>query len=725
MRKIMNIVIGGIQQKIFNVFLLTMLLVMGAYTVTLIVASTNLNQLVGDTGEKQKESIRVISESAMSTVVTRCMEENTALRAGAANEVFQGLRNNVQLLGDYARVLFSNRESEPRQKVELPDAGRDGEVSVQLITEAGVDAQQEDIADTVGLIGNMSDMLCALLRSMDVNSCFVATPDGVLVIADDRSGSKFNDKGELLSLPVRERPWYTGAVSAGEMYFTDVERDAFTDKVGIVCALPVYADGQLVCIVGADLFLDFMEETVNGSEEEGSFLCVMNEKGHIIFSPESEGIFEAKISEQAEDLRKSEETELADFAQDVSKGETKMRLVTVGGKEYYMSGAVMDTVGWSVLAVVDRLATEETARLMEQQFEQTMDEASQTFYSGLNHAKTGILLLLVVIFVLCSAGSLLLAKRIVKPLGLMTKRVASLGGNHLQFMMEDDLRTGDEIEVLAEAFAKLSKKTLQYVDEVTKATAERERVGAELSVATTIQNSMLPNLFPDFTDVPEYDMFASMSPAREVGGDFYDFFMVDPDHLAVLIADVSDKGVGAALFMAISKSMIKMRAQMGGSPAEVISYVDKRISETNDAGMFVTLWLGYIDLNTGHTVACNAGHDYPAIACNNGDFVVEKSKHGSPIAFLPGMPFPEIEFDLKPGDRIVLYTDGVPEAKNPEGERFGVERMVEVLNANRQENNKTTLEKLREAVNTFAGEEPQFDDMTMLGITYYGRAHKA
>ena len=211
-----------------------------------------------------------------------------------------------------------------------------------------------------------------------------------------------------------------------------------------------------------------------------------------------------------------------------------------------------------------------------------------------------------------------------------------------------------------------------------------------------------------------------MTPAREVGGDFYDFFMVDPDHLAILIADVSDKGVGAALFMAISKSMIKMRAQMGGSPSEVIAYVDQKISETNDAGMFVTLWLAYIDLNTGHTVACNAGHDYPAIM-KDGTFTIEKTTHGSPVAFLPGMPFPELEFDLSPGDRIFLYTDGVPEAVDQNRERFGTERMLEVLNTHGGDTNEELLAAVCAAVAEFAGEEPQFDDMTMLGFTFHGR----
>jgi serine phosphatase RsbU (regulator of sigma subunit) len=212
-----------------------------------------------------------------------------------------------------------------------------------------------------------------------------------------------------------------------------------------------------------------------------------------------------------------------------------------------------------------------------------------------------------------------------------------------------------------------------------------------------------------------------MSPAREVGGDFYDFFMVDDDHLAILIADVSDKGVGSAFFMAISKTLVKTYAKMVMNPTDVIAKVDRQISEKNEAGLFVTLWMAVIDLNTGHVNACNAGHDYPAIMKNGEDFVVEKTPHGPPVAFIPGMEFLGMEFDMKPGDRIFLYTDGLNEAKRSDDERFGTDRMLEVLNAHKDVDNETMIHLMREAVDEFAGDEPQFDDMTMLGFTFKGR----
>ena len=298
------------------------------------------------------------------------------------------------------------------------------------------------------------------------------------------------------------------------------------------------------------------------------------------------------------------------------------------------------------------------------------------------------------------------------------KKEGSDNKNHFEDLKID---TGDEIEILYYMMTDMEKDLNDYEKNLQSITAERERIGAEIEIATAIQQSMLENVAPNFVGKKEYDLYAAMSPAREVGGDFYDFFMVDDDHLAILIADVSDKGVGSAFFMAISKTLVKTYAKMVMNPTDVIAKVDRQISEKNDAGLFVTLWMAVIDLNTGHVNACNAGHDYPAIMKNGEDFVVEKTPHGPPVAFIPGMEFLGMEFDMKPGDRIFLYTDGLNEAKRSDDERFGTDRMLEVLNAHKDVDNETMIHLMREAVDEFAGDEPQFDDMTMLGFTFKGR----
>ena len=330
--------------------------------------------------------------------------------------------------------------------------------------------------------------------------------------------------------------------------------------------------------------------------------------------------------------------------------------------------------------------------------------------------------LILVIIVAQRLITKILTRDVINPIKQLTDNAKNFGDEENGFSKEDivslDIKSGDEIEDMYHMIHFMQESIIDYMNNLESVTAERERIGAEVEIATEIQQSMLEDVKPDFVGKKEYDMYASMRPAREVGGDFFDFFMLDDDHIAILIADVSDKGVGSAFFMAIAKTLIKSYAKAGGTPAEIIAKVDKQISEKNDAGLFVTVWFAIIDLTNGHVTACNAGHDYPAISRTGEDFVIEKTPHGPPVAFIPGMDFEGIEFDLKPGDRIFLYTDGLNEAKRSDGERFGTERMLEVLNAHKDVDNEEMIHLMKDTVDAFAGKEPQFDDMTMLGFTF-------
>lgn len=242
----------------------------------------------------------------------------------------------------------------------------------------------------------------------------------------------------------------------------------------------------------------------------------------------------------------------------------------------------------------------------------------------------------------------------------------------------------------------------------------------ELNMATDIQASMLPSTFPAFPERSEFDLHASMDPAKEVGGDFYDMFMIDEDHLAMVIADVSGKGVPAALFMMSSKIMINDHALMGGSPAEILGRVNKQVFATNDANMFVTVWLGILEISTGKLTSASAGHEYPMIN-TNGKYELLKDKHGLAVGAMGMSKYKNTEITLKKGDSIFVYTDGVAEANNASGELFGTNRTLEALNAIPEGvPQKDVLAGVRAAVDAFVKEAPQFDDLTMLGLKYYG-----
>ena len=307
---------------------------------------------------------------------------------------------------------------------------------------------------------------------------------------------------------------------------------------------------------------------------------------------------------------------------------------------------------------------------------------------------------------------------LIRPLGTLHHAAIGLVESRMENLSDFkvDLHTGDELEDLSDSFRYMVSELNEYIRDLSRVTAEKERIGAELDVARHIQASMLPCIFPAFPERHEFDIYASMTPAKEVGGDFYDFFLVDDDHLAIVMADVSGKGVPAALFMMISKTLLKSAAQSGLSPKAVLEKVNNQLCENNDAEMFVTVWLGILEISTGKMKCANAGHEYPAIMRRGGGFQLFKDKHGLVLAGMEGARYREYELELNEGDRLFVYTDGVPEATNADTVLYGTDRMLHALNEAKDLSCCELLASLHRDVDAFVGAADQFDDITMLCI---------
>lgn len=277
-----------------------------------------------------------------------------------------------------------------------------------------------------------------------------------------------------------------------------------------------------------------------------------------------------------------------------------------------------------------------------------------------------------------------------------------------------------EVGYLARSYVRMITDLDVYMEHLTQITAEKERIGAELDVATHIQSSMLPCIFPAFPDRKEFDVFATMDPAKEVGGDFYDFFMVDDTHLAVVMADVSGKGVPAALFMVIGKTLIKDHTQPGQSLGEVFGDVNNLLCASNSEDMFITAFEGVLDLVTGEFVYVNAGHEPPYICRQGENFEPYTVESGFVLAGLEDMQYRDGVVQLHAGDRVFLFTDGVPEATNASNRLYGTERLYQCLNQNKELSLEMLLQRVKADVDEFVGEAPQFDDITMLCLEYKG-----
>ncbi|MBR2282322.1 MAG: SpoIIE family protein phosphatase [Spirochaetales bacterium] len=718
MRKFLGFVIGGIQQKIFNVFLFTILFVSIAFISVIAFQTDALGTLVSDANEKQNEAVLETSTDLMNLVIEENLQRTTGLEAYIAGEMFSTLRTKVSLLGEFLLHVAENPLAYSDMLIYPPSASNDGVLSVQILYDSNVDPEDSRIMDQVGLYGNVASLMVSLYETGGVNSMFLGTADGVFIITDESSGLKLDSEGNPIPFPVTQRFWYKGAVENGGVYFSDIETDHFSGNIGMVCSMPVYSNGKLVAVVGADLFVNSMADYIETSAQEGAFSCIINSDGHVVFAPKTQDIL--NVSTENRDLRQSDDAHLASFVSDALEGNGDIRIVSIDGKDYYMVASTIREVGWVLISVVDKGLTQAPATMMIGQFNQISEEASAEFQHGLGKSRTTLMVLIGVFFVLGSAAALVLAARIVKPLSKMTKRISEMHNGDLDFEMDKIYKTRDEVEVLANSFAELSARTKNYISEITRITAEKERIGAELNVAAKIQADMLPRIFPPYPNNEKFDLFASMIPAKEVGGDFYDFFLVDKDHIALVMADVSGKGVPAALFMVIAKTLIKDRTIQGGTPAEILNDVNAQLCEGNEAGLFVTVWLAIIDLRTGEGMAANAGHEHPALRHKDGEFHLVEYKHSPAVAVMEGMSFREHRFKLEDGDTLFVYTDGVPEATDKENRLFGNDRMLDALNRHPESDPRTILDDVSDGIQEFIGDAEQFDDTTMLCFRFKG-----
>jgi sigma-B regulation protein RsbU (phosphoserine phosphatase) len=281
-----------------------------------------------------------------------------------------------------------------------------------------------------------------------------------------------------------------------------------------------------------------------------------------------------------------------------------------------------------------------------------------------------------------------------------------------------DIRTKDEIAVLALAFEKMTEDLVRYVSNLTRTTAAKERIESELMVARNIQSGILPSLFPAFPDRDEFDIYAAMTPAREVGGDFYDFFMVDDSHVALVIADVSGKGVPAALMMMVARTLIRNEVLSGGEPSEALERVNARLCEGNTECMFVTAFLGIYHIETGTMKYSNAGHNPPLVIKRDGDSRTLPCEPSLVLAAIEGTRYVSQELALEPGDCVLLYTDGVTEATTQGGELFSDERLRNAAGfpTTGSERSREILERISKELGKFADGAEQSDDITMLAL---------
>ncbi|MBQ3704924.1 MAG: SpoIIE family protein phosphatase [Clostridia bacterium] len=720
MKKFRNLVIGGIETKVLLLVVLCIVVCLGASSLYAIWQNQLLTEVTEQNIGKQEQSITENVSAVSVEVISQLLTRSNASETAMAEKMFSAAANHVDYVADLAAALLADPGSHSPAPYEGPDAAQDGTWMVKAVYAPETDPADPAVTERAGLFANLSDMILPLCQKYGAPHIYIGLKEGVFLTFSDTSSSWIVDGKQRVYDP-RTRIWYTQAAEAGHTIFTEGEFDANTGSYCVECATPVYGpEGTLEAVVGTDIYLNDMLATMQSAVLEGESQILVGREGQIVLTTGGNGqnLGESIWGKNLEEMGEALLNQAADEAR--KEGSSSFRLGQMSGEGVYTEASRIPSTGWVLISLYNQKNAEQSKNLLLARCQEIQGETVELYQSQMKYLNRRVILLNVVTVLGLLVLAFLLGKRIVRPLNRIARRIADLGEENLEFKMEQEFHTGDEIQVLAESFADLSHKTVEYIDQVRTVTAEKERIGTELSMATTIQEGMLPHIVPAFPDRKDFDIIGSMDPAKEVGGDFYDYFLIDQDHLGIVIADVSGKGVPGALFMMASKIILQSVAMLGGSPAEVLTKANEAVCSNNEAEMFVTVWIGVLELSTGKLVAANAGHEYPTLRRGSGKFELYRDRHGFVIGGMPGVKYRQYELQLQPGDKLFIYTDGVPEATNSEQEMFGTDRMLQALNSDPSATPMELLQNVHRAVDDFVKDAEQFDDLTMVCMEYKG-----
>ena len=715
--------ISGIQSKVFILSLVTILLLTAGFIGITVYRGSMTGQMFNDFSQKEQAVVRETTGEVMDQVICQSVERANRTQARFTDELFMEAKNTVTHLADCLTELFADPDAYEPKPYEIANPNDDGIWKAKVVYSENTDRDDPVLTDKLGLVANLSNTMVSLCLSYGVEDIYIGLPEGALFTVSDFASTWYKD-GKMLDFVPQRRLWYNDAVQNGGLIFTDGEWDFSTGKYCVECAAPVYdSEGRFQVVAGMDLFLDKIERVLQDSSVEGEYSLLINQDGKAILPMQAE-VFPMSSEDRDKDLRESGNEFLSQAVRNALNGENMhVTLAQLNGENYYIIATPIETTGWVLLSAYSQAAVDESAVLLNDRLLTVQNDAMTAYREKVAHSQIPVMVMLIAVALLMLGVAVLVGSRIVKPLNMISRRISELSEDNLEFRMEDVYRTGDEVEELAESFAAVSHRTVEYMDKVVKVTAEKERIGTELALANQIQATMLPHLFPAFPDRSEFDIVASMDPAKEVGGDFYDYFLIDDDHLGLVIADVSGKGVPAALYMMASKIIISDNAMMNKSPAQVLYDTNMALCANGQEDMFVTVWIGILELSTGILTAANGGHEYPALM-RDGHFELHNDIHGMLVGGIPGITYTNYEIHLNPGDKVFVYTDGIPEAQNKDRKMFGTERMIEALNTDPKADPQTLLKIIRKAVDEFVKDAEQFDDLTMLCIEYKGKTRE-
>lgn len=696
--------VSPIRNKLLRVILLTALVTGLLLSLSWIISIFNLRSAVFKHSDQLGETAAGESEAALVNQVQQQLMNLAQDKAALIDERLLGIQYQTQMIADMATQIYTHKNQYPPRPIGYLEPSRIGTPVPHLRTAPGVNLG--DIRNEVYLAANVIDMLRQItVVDTGIQANYIGGESGFFITLDKNAAGPYNT-----SYDVTSRSWYHGAKQRGGVFWTDIFIDSSSRGPSIACAIPFYdlSSGQAVFkgVAGSGTTIAEAVKWIIDATQVGEtgYAFLLNEKGQVFLSSQHRD--PSRTEAEIVDYLHSDDPLIQALTEKmINRERGLMAGVKLQGKPVFIAWHPLAPVQWSlgIVAPVEEVIGP-AKNIQRNILSLTVDEINrinlQILQGFLVAGAITLFLMLITVFLAHR-----LANSFTVPIIALSEGAKIISAGNINHRFE--IKTGDELDLLADTFN-------QMISNIKNITGERERIKTELTIAATIQDSMLPWVFPPFPEYREFDIYAEMHPAKEVGGDFYDFFLIDEHTLGVVIADVSGKGVPAALFMVVTKTLIKDHAQMGKPLDEVFYVVNNQLCENNQAAMFVTVFMGALEIHTGRFSYVNAGHNPPLIR-RGGVFTWLETKPGLVLGAMENVPFKVMETTLSIEDMVFLYTDGVTEAMDREGRLFSNQRLLEAMNRSTAPLAiRDYIEQILQEIQEFAEGAEQADDITML-----------
>jgi len=663
----------------------------------LLVIFTQRSLLVKNGEEIGLFATEVASEALLEQSVSQTKDYIIA-QAKIIDDYLRNIQDNLTIVSDFIEDLYKNQNSFSRVAVPYYTQVPRGQYAAHYLLDYGV-SMNSSLRNELGLLGNSKYLISSMMKHHpEIFTVYIVTASGLSVDFDDEAHTKeiVVDTKSIM----RQRPWYLLAAERGKASITDLYEDNAGRGYCFTFCVPFYNSSEkLLGVIGADISLATLSNIIQSITGNGINLTMLHgPDGGLAHSLHLETSVEHTIHDYLKEIHGVRSGAIKRLLPDYTSALHEE-------KETYIIWETLTNTDWQLIGFAPIASIISPAEKIKSNISVYTSKFLTRAYIYADIIEIMNFFLFFLIMGVCLYYARKTAKRISKPIIQLTEDALKIGKGNFDYIIK--INTGDEIETLANTINKM-------VTDIKYITGEKDRISVELDVATQIQVSMLPCIFPPFPERSEFDLYAYMHSAKEVGGDFYDYYLIDEHKLVVVIADVSGKGVPAALFMVIAKTLIKNTTQYGRSPSEILATVNNMLCENNDAGMFVTAFMGILDLQSNVFSYVNAGHNPPLILRNNNHLERLQAKRGLVLGAIHNTPYIHNEIQLEQGDMLYFYTDGVTEAINKHHVMFSEKRLREIIHKYRSESLKNIVMGIIKEIEAFAEGVEQADDITLM-----------